>query len=315
MRVKLIFTVRSKIKAEGLRADPLLFERNGARVRLQPPINKSTAYLATNEMQRALTGELMREVGWAASLGMSLVEIQLEDDRLIPDDQVFPTYQPVAAKILSEFIGWLRVLTRQYWVGYKDFDFITTHCTVDVVEQGKARNITVGASGKGFGYGKALDDQTWSAIGARLAAGDRPPSSQLFFCDALLNIAEGDIAQAVVAMGAACDLEVNLLLDDILARREPEFQRIFGKYVKYKFGEGVKLIKEFGGQVFSDADREAEKLVNTLYEMRGKAIHRAQCTFKEDGKDVEADSSNIYRFIDATEKFFLWAEGQRLRRL
>ena len=92
-----------------------------------------------------------------------------------------------------------------------------------------------GGAGWGVEYGRDLDAATWAQIGTKLARGERPRPSQLFFCDALLDITENDLAQAVVALGVSCEIDISILRQDILAGKDQEFGRLFEEYMRPRF--------------------------------------------------------------------------------
>ena len=163
----------------------------------------------------------------------------------------------------------------------------------------------------GFTHGKKLDSATWAATGEKLAAGEHPPVAQQFYCDALLRVSERDMRQAVIALGIACELKVRELISDALAAKHPFLPALLEKYGRFSFQDSIKsLIRDLDGQPFSAGHDEANKLVNSLYEMRGKATHKGACTFDLAGKRQELDADNMGKFFEATDALFTWCDEQ-----
>jgi hypothetical protein len=170
-----------------------------------------------------------------------------------------------------------------------------------------------GSAGWFLEYGRDLDATTWAQIGKKLALGERPRPSQLFFCDALLDIAEDDIPQAIVALGVSCEIEISILRQEILARKDEEFRLLFEEYMKPRFEESFKLLKEFGCDPLSDFDKKTDRLVRNLYKARGKAAHRGECYYVEDGEKVLITRTGIAEYVVAVERLFAWSNAQRMR--
>ena len=316
MRVRYQFAVRSEIQVTSGSWPNLSFEGGDMHVEIEKPIPRSNFYTSADLLDRASDRKVDPEAAWAAYLGVSLIAVELEQEEQVQEDKISMAFYKPAMEVLSGLLPWVRVLTRQYWVGYKELSSVTVHALVTVINKSDKKSLGTVTVPKGFIYGKDLDQNTWLAIGTKLANRERPRPSELFFCDALIDIAEGDIPQAVVALGASCDIEIHILVQDILRRRSEEFQNIFKKYARYTFGQGIDaLVRDFGGDPFTVIEPEAARLVKVLYSMRGNAIHRAECIYEQQGKRVPVDSTNIGLFVEATEKLFTWSESQRSKSL
>lgn len=217
--------------------------------------------------------------------------------------------------LASDLLAWIRVYSGQYWVGYKESDVTQRHLTMGVVEGGiwKEKPTPVGF-GLSFPYGRPLDATMWQAIGKKLARGERPAPARLYFCDALGEMLENDVTQAVVALGISCELEVQTLIDELIAKQAPPFRKLFDDYVRCPFPKSIgTLIRDLGGDPFDDSEPEAAKLVRTLYSMRGQAVHSGQCTYEENGISVSLDVHTLLKFVRAIEKLFAWTDSQRLK--
>lgn len=218
-----------------------------------------------------------------------------------------------SVELLEDLLAWMRVLTGQYWIGYADKPWSETYVSINALEDGQSKGITnrVGF-GHGFVYGRNLDKATWQVIESRLATGAKPTASRFFFCDALRDIAERNVTQAVVALGIACEIEVQGLVGDIVARQDPVLQSLFENHVKATFQQMIsKLIKNLGGEPLSESEPRAAQLVCALYEMRGQAAHHGACKYHEGEKTASVNLNSMPTFVDAVERLFAWSDEQR----
>lgn len=313
MKVCYEYFVRSEIKLTDEVFPVLSFTRNGAAVTVHKPIGRSGLYLSAAMMlpvPAMTTGPDL-----AQDLGASLIRVEVESERCEDRNQVGNILGPVAQQMVHDLVPWIRVLTRQYWIGRKDRDRLDQRISVTLVDGTHTTPLSTGMFGLGFPYGAPLNAEIWADIGDRMARCEKAAPSRLFFCDALLDALEQDVPQAVVALGVSCELEISSLLEEILARRSNEFRTLFQKYTRFTFDDEVRLIAEFGGDAFADVDKQSARLVNVLYGMRGQAIHRGQSSYDEEGKAVALDVNHIPKFVRAVESFFSWCEAQRRKNL
>lgn len=243
----------------------------------------------------------------------SLITVEVINPAEAIEESFRKETQEFVQPLLQQLISWIRVLTRQYWVGYSGRNFRPIKYVMYVGQGEKEKPSHAGEVGWSFEYGRGLDAATWAQIETKLALGERPKPSQLFFCDALLDIAEGDVAQAIVALGVSCEMEMSILRQDILAGKDEEFQRLFEEYMKPRFEDSFKLLKEFGCDPFREFDEKADRLVRNLYKARGKAAHRGESYYEENGKKVFITRDGILVYVHAVERLFAWSDAQRMR--
>ena len=295
------FAVRSEIRTTGGRFEPLSFAHGDLEFTVEPPKPRADFYTWAR-----LLGEdapsAAPDSTWAQYLRMTRIAVAVLGGVQTEKPKIIPTYYPYATFVLNELLAWVRVLTRQYWIGYKESEAPSYHAVVATVEGGKKTYIggATGTHGLRFSYGKKLDPHTWKSIEGKLASKELPPPSQLFFCDALLDVAETDIAQAVVALGASCEVEMQNLVREIANARGGDAQALIGRrrLVRKQFRDTFEIVEVLGGQPFP-----AVETVVKLYEERGKAIHRGQLE--------HVSVSNITDFVNAVEALFSWAKAQR----
>jgi len=248
--------------------------------------------------------------GGALSLETTMLSIQMESSLQVPEDKISHSYEPVAVEIFNHFKSWVRVLTRQYWIGYQWSAFSRQDFNVNVTIGEVKKPLGIGGVVFGFDYWKRLDQATWSALGEKLAKGRLPSAGQLFFCDGLVDMGTGDLAQAVIELGAACELEVySTIADAHLSRKAAPMD--LKKVEWLKFARKVKLIGSLTGNSFKRFDAGAARLVVKLYGMRGAAIHRADLPFVDKSKNPMWNASQLIRFVRACERLFEWLDIQR----
>lgn len=316
MRGTYVFALRSEIKVEEGNWTCLLLERDAKRISIEKPLPRTrfdwrwdslTMHSGTPPPKAWFEFEAGRD-----EFDTSLITMQVEVPHDVGEGALHDVTRETALAVLQELTSWIRVLTGQFWVGYHGRSG-RPHKYVMYIGEGKTEEPRyTGGAGWGFEYGRDLDAKTWAEIGTRLGLARRPRPSRLFFCDALLDIVEGDIPQAVVALGVSCELEVSALVQDIATERGKEVQWLVEKYIskKLRFGEAVRLLKDFGCDSFSDFDNQANCIVQNLYEARGKAVHSGEPYFVDGGKKVVITRSEISKYVRAVEKLFAWSDTQ-----
>ena len=317
MQLTYVFPVTSEIKVEDGKWACLSFERDGKRVSIQKPYPRTQ--LDWNWESQTTHSRTPPPKAWFEfeagqdEYGTSLITIEVILPADATDESVKEEMRGFVLPVLQELISWIRVLTRQFWLGYYGRSTRPQKYFLYIGKGEKDKPHHSGSVGWGLEYGRDLDATTWAQIGTKLAFGERPGPSQLFFCDALLDIAEGDVAQAIVALGVSCEIEISTLRQEILARKDEEFRRLFEEYMKPRFEESFKLLKEFGCVPFSDFDEKADRLVRNLYRARGKAAHRGECYYVENGEKVLITRVGIFEYVEAVERLFAWSDAQRMR--
>jgi hypothetical protein len=317
MLVTYVFPVPSEIRVEDGNWSCLSFERDGKSVSIQKPYPRTqfdwqwdslTVHSRTPPPKEWLEFEAGRE-----EYDTSLITVEVVFPAEPTEENLQKETPGFVVPVLQQVISWIRVLTRQYWLGYYGRSFRLQKHVMYMGEGKQRKRHHMGGTGWGFEYGKSLDATTWAEIGAKLALGARPRPSQIFFCDALLDIQEGDLEQAVLALGVSCEIEVFILTQDILAQKDEEFQRLFEEFMRPSFEDSFKLLKKLGCDPFSDFDKKAACLVRRLYEARGKAAHRGGCYYVENREKVFITSPGIIEYVVAVERLFAWSDAQRMR--
>lgn len=306
MRIRYQFGVRGEVRAVDGDWPKLSFQRDDLQLEIERPISLLKMFVDPESLGAPINREAAPETFDGRYITRICMEIQPQGEAAARDAR--ENYAPLVWRILNELRTWLRVLTRQYWIGYKDRPFSEDRYSVTLIDGGARTTISsAAATGIGFEYGADLDASMWASLGAKLATQEKPRASQLFFCDALLDVAEGDTRQAVVTLAVSCEQELQDLLRDIVERRpDQQMRAAFSKYARVPFQEGLKVTAVFGGTSFGDFDSEAAGLISQLYDLRGQAAHKGV---------IRETPPDIVKFIKAAEKFFAWADDQRSKKL
>lgn len=300
MRSRFEFSVRCELRLQEGNWPHLRFEREGFLMSVEKPVATMKPLLALEMLSTPKQNMRTSEAAEIAFFLRIAVEVEPSQGDGIPAEGGSP--DQLAWRSLNEILVWIRVLTRQYWIGYRErWESGVSYEELELgVTPRKAKSgVQIGLA---FEYGQPLDEKMWAMIQINLADEEKPSASQLFFCDALLDISEADISQATVALGIACELELQNLIDEALALRDEGVWKLFKRYAKYQFGDMLKIPSQLGGKSFGDVDSNAARLVQELHDLRGKAAH---------GKKLPA-GLNVGQYIDATEKLFAWASAQRV---
>ncbi len=311
MHVEYVFLLRSQVYLGLGDWEPLSFQRSGFQVCIPKPISDIGFYIKVQEGGGPVVPEISRfEPGGALGLHTTMVSIQMESPLEVPEDKIAQTILPIALEIFSHFNSWVRVLTRQHWIGYKESASPQQNFNVNLIMGDVKKSLGAKTVGVGFDYWKPLDQQVWSTLGEMLAKGGLPSAGQLFFCDGLVDMGTGDLAQAVIELGAACELEVYTAIADTLQKRNAAREDL--KKIEWlKFAGKVKLIGSLTGSSFKRFDARAARLVVRLYAMRGAAIHRADLPFLDKSKNPMWNAAQLIRFVHACERLFGWLDIQR----
>jgi hypothetical protein len=247
MHIEYIFLLRSQVYLHLGEWEPLSFQRSGFQVRIPKPISDHFSYFKIQEGGGPIVWDFSRfKPGGALGLWTTMVSIQMESPLEVPEDKIYQIFQPLALEVFSHFKSWVRVLTRQHWIGYKESALDEQYFNINMIMGEIKKPLGTRGGSVGYDYWKPLDQQVWSTLGEKLAKGILPSAGQLFFCNGLIDMGTGDIAQAVVELGAACELEVYTTIADALQRRNAAPEDL--KKIEWlKFARKVKLIGSLTG--------------------------------------------------------------------
>lgn len=317
MHATYVFCLDSEIKIEDGDWPRLSFERDGKHVSVEKPLPRRdfgwhwdslTIHSKTDPPPEWFAFEAGRD-----EFGATLITVRIIPPAHVSEESVYDGTRDAALAILQEFVSWVRVLTRQYWIGRRGRASKVGKFLMYIGEPGKGKPSHTGGAGWGFDYGRNLDATTWAQIGSELALGRRPGASSLFFCDALLDIANGDVAQAVAGLGVSCEVEIRSLMQAIIRTKSEEFQRLCDEFVRTSFSDELRALVKLGCKAFDDFDQDAHRLVLQLYWARGKALHQGAPFYLEKRREVSITQTDLPKYVSAAEKLLTWAEAERSR--
>lgn len=234
----------------------------------------------------------------------------------IDDDCTRPEWF-IPFQICSECMSWIRVAASQYWLGmlmsYSDSfargSIITTQNGVTTFENFGASKMRIPPT--------PLTIETWNWVGKTVQLGLILRTTDLLFCDAQLSFRDDDYFQAVIRLGIACELELNALIDDLIATSCEATGKLY-KASRHQFDWKLRNMPAIlGVEPYQAHDERFTNLLCQLYELRGAAVHRAQISVQDvnptTGKreSVPIGFSHASQFLFAVDDFLNWTQEKR----
>lgn len=236
--------------------------------------------------------------------------------------QGFPATHDRVFEIVRHALQWMRVLSRQFWIG-------TGAAGVAAASRGSAFNMDgVFVTQMNYAlYGstvlvRALPLRFWEPLGHCVASGAPVPVSESIYCDALASFASGDSVRCLVELGVAVEIELTKLLDEIAAvspdangaakyhreKRDLTFKQRLLTATAWLHATNPKQF------VIPDMPADWAEQLLSLYKFRSTAAHegRAVITDCETGPRPLA-AGDLQSFIFSTEVLYRWASAQRLK--
>jgi hypothetical protein len=235
----------------------------------------------------------------------------------------FPVKHGEVFPIVREALQWIRVLSRQYWIGtgtagvaagYRGSAFRIEPPTVSQMNYaGYRQTVQV----------RSLKIDSWNQVGASVEAQIPVPPSESIFCDALSSFASGDPVRCVLELGISAEIELTNLLDDIAAKRPTELaaKRYLTSRKKRRDYFRTKLLvvsKALGldnplTYTAPNMTPNWAELLQQLYDFRGKAAHEGRCLVDDKASHTRRPlkAGELQSFIFSVEALFNWGRKQR----
>lgn len=280
---------------------PLSVARHGFNMRLQKPI------VGQNHVQVA-------ETSGNEGVVMEYTIMRVEVD--VPDGVTNPEWY-LPQSVIRECFLWIRVGARQYWLGVLmgGTDQAIRGSIID--QDGSYTNF---AASKTPIIISPLSEKEWHWIGAEMAQLNVPSIPEVLFCDALLAMREGDFLQSVIRLGVTCELELNAFIEDLLGVQSESVRRLYSAS-RPSFDWKLKNMPEIlGAEAYQAHNAKWTQELSKLYELRGTAIHRAECSVMEQnpvtGKNekIRINFGHVSTFMYAVGDFLSWTKQQRQKR-
>jgi len=238
-----------------------------------------------------------------ASIGNEQLDVYSTVVRLELSSDTPPQGQ-VLYPLASQCLAWVRVLTRQYWVG------LTGSGSTTVRGSSLVRDLATGATEPtNFGafsapiIPEALSQETWMQVGQALASAQFPRSSDLIFCNGMLALRDGNLREAIALLGISCEFELGECLESLLSARGDPVTRLLyertGPEFKWKLNN---LLPALCRKNFSKDEPHWCAELFRLYEARGTAAHSTLAS------DV---MRRVPSFVLAADSFLRWTHGIR----
>jgi hypothetical protein len=263
----------------------IVIQSNNTAIKIHRPISEQSTY--------PVTGSAGNNRLDAFS---TIIRLELSSDT-IPDGQLL---SPIALRCLS----WIRVLTRQYWVGFAGSGTASARGSSLITDPttGEAVPTNFGAFGTPV-IAETLSKDIWDQVGQALAIRQFPRTSDLILCNGMLALRDGNLREAVALLGIACESELGECLQALLSKRNETVANLLYKRSRQGFNWKLnKLLPALAGRDFSkDEPHWAPELIQ-LYEARGTAAH------SDLGPEVVG---RIPGFLHAADSFLIWTHKVR----
>jgi hypothetical protein len=225
--------------------------------------------------------------------------------------------------IVRETLQWIRVLSRQYWIG-------TGTAGIAAAYRGSAFRVEPPAVAQMnyAGYEqtvqvRSLKLDSWHQVRSCVEAQIPVPPAESIFCDALSSFVSGDPVRSVIELGISAEIELTNLLDDIAALKPSDaastdyinLRRVRKDFFSTKL---LKVAKAFGlddPKSYSVLNMQPNwaELLQTLYGFRNKAAHEGRCLVEDKTSHTTRplNTGELQLFVFAVEALFNWARQQR----
>ena len=235
----------------------------------------------------------------------------------------YPVKHGEVFPIVREALQWIRVLSRQYWIG-------TGTAGVAAGYRGSAFRVEPPIVGQMnyAGYGqtvqvRSLKLDSWHQVGSCVEAQIPVPPAESIFCDALSSFASGDPVRCLLELGISAEIELTNLLDDVAAVRPTEaaakrYLKLRRQHRDYFRTKLLVIPKDFAlddPMTYSIPKMPPNwaELLQQLYDFRNKAAHEGWCLVEDKASRTTRPlkKGELQSFIFAVEALFNWARQQR----
>lgn len=233
-------------------------------------------------------------------VGYSVIRVRAASPHGGPGPEWTVPYQAV-----RRCVSWVRAVGRQYWLGVHGSASRTVRGSIVLTSGDGGRYSYTNFCGTRTPiFVKPLSRELWEWIGAQLVRQRLPAVTDLFFCDAMLSVADCDFVQAVIRLGVVCELELNSFIDDLLCRQQEGVRRLYASG-RPPFAWKLRNMPEIlGAEPYQRANGRNASLLLELYERRGSAVHKGSCA---------ADFGDVSRYVFAVDNFLCWTKAERAR--
>jgi hypothetical protein len=218
----------------------------------------------------------------------------------------------------NELVYLFRTIARQYWIGF-------AMANEGSLVQGLRSRIESGIavfSGQGSFITPfivyPIDEPSWQFLGALLASGTFPSTAEVMLCDALLEVRRGDILQAILLLGVACEVAVMAFLEDLISQKnlsKTKQDEILSKsFSKKLLEETVNLgANSPAASVIPRFPADWALTVCELYRLRNQTVHGGRCMVEDNGMKRPIELRDIPKYIFSAEALLAWITRQRNR--
>jgi len=235
----------------------------------------------------------------------------------------FPATHKKAFEVARDALQWIRILSRQYWIGSGAAGVSATYRAsafrVDGAVVGQRNCVFYGSAA----LVRALPRSAWEPLGLCVEQSIPVPVSESIFCDALSSLAQGDTVRCLVELGISIEIELTNLLDDVAALnpssadatkylKRRQYESFENRFLQYSTRLGCKYPRDFTAP---NASSDWFDKIVLLYKFRNKAAHEGRPVLYDDsvGRIRSLAEGELQSFVFSAETFFQWSSEQRSR--
>lgn len=235
--------------------------------------------------------------------------------------QGFPAAHDRVFEIVRQALQWMRVLSRQFWIG-------AGAAGVAASSRGSAFNVD-GAFVTQMNYAlygstvlvRALPRSFWEPLGQCVTSGAPAPVSESIYCDALASFASGDSVRCLVELGVAVEIELTKLLEEIAAvNPDPDGAAKYRREkreltFKHRLLTATAWLHATNPKQFIIPNMPADWAdhILSLYKFRSTAAHEGRAVIDSESGPRPLAAGDLQSFIFSTETLFRWSSAQRLK--
>lgn len=241
---------------------------------------------------------------------------------VLTTSQGYPTTHDRVFEIVRHTLQWVRILSRQFWIGIGSVGVAAaSRGSVFTTEGAAVRQMNYAVFGSTI-LVRALPLRFWVPLGACVTNNEPVPVSESIYCDGLASFAAGDIVRCLVELGIAGEIELSNLLDDSARlnpssagakkyRKERRTMSFEQRLLTCPSWLGAESVGNF--TVPNMPPDWVEKLL-LLYRFRNKAAHEGRAVVSDGTGSIRPLApGELQSFIFSMEVFYRWSKEQRMK--
>jgi hypothetical protein len=227
-------------------------------------------------------------------------------------DLLEPDEHPNNLELVTRLLEWIRVLTRQWWIGQPP-TLISERITFPINPTGEPLQSAYGNSGPVMMYGdeEALTVKHWTRAMDHLADGCEPPAADVLLLDARFHASAGLLRRAILDAAVACEEALVSEAARVWSRSAPEVEfrpgRVFrGTDLTTRLDEDLKRLS---GISLKEQNPDLFERISLLWRTRHACAHTNRATVPAEGGPRALDVDGAKLLVRAAEEGVAFLRG------